>query len=118
MIVRNERTISTTKRIQNYVSRELFADREAKPIQRLYVTNHFDHMGDYSCFLCQLAFDKGLGNIVPLCLGMSLEHVPKRNDHIICFLILKLLLEFRFHACKHKTTNLKRIITCSLVGVL
>src|SRR3954471_7801971 len=75
-------------------------------------------MGAYSCSLCQLAFDKGLGNIVPLSPCLILEHVLKRDDHIVRILILKLLLEFRFHACKHKTTNLKRIITCSLVGIL
>src|SRR4051812_46574514 len=82
------------------------------------VTNHFDHMGAYTFSNYQLASHKGLDAIVPLSPCLSLEHVPKRGDHILRFLILKLLLEFRFHACKHKTANLKRIITCSLVGIL
>src|SRR4051812_16583616 len=74
-------------------------------------------MEAYNCSLCQLAFHKGLSDIVTLSPSLSLEHVFKRDDHIVRFLILKLLLKIRLHACKHKTTNLKRFTTCFLVGI-
>src|SRR3954469_17281019 len=110
VVVRNELPICTRKRVQNYIRSELFANGVAKPLQRLHVTNHFDHMRTQWITILKLATPQSLRDLIPLNLCLSLEHTFEAFDHIVGLNILELLLQVRFHVCKHETANFRGLI--------
>ena len=92
---------------------------EAQLLQPLCVTNHFDYMRTHCSAFGQLALDKGLGYGEPFSPGLSLKHVLKRHDHIVCLMVcLELHLYVRFHASEHKAACFKVVVTSLSVSSL
>src|SRR4051812_9431746 len=117
VVVQNEMPICTRKRVQNYIHSELFANGVAKPLQRLHVTNHFDHMRTHWITILNLATQQSLRDLIPLSLRVGLEHTFEAFDHIVGLNIPELLLQVWFHVSKHKTTNIHGLILSLTVGI-
>src|SRR3954462_12840282 len=117
MVVRNELPICTRKRVQNYIRSELFAYGVAKPLQRLHVTNHFDHMRTQWITILKLAPQQSLRDLIPLSIRLSLEHSFEAFDHIVGLNMLELLFQVWFHVSKHKTANIRGLILSPTVGI-
>src|SRR3954470_21861324 len=118
VVVRNELPNRTRKRVQNYIRSELFANGVAKPLQRLHITNHFDHMWAQWITILKFATQQIPRDLIPLSLRLSLEHTFEAFDHIVGLNILELLLQVRFHVCKHKAANFRGLISSPTVGIL